>query len=115
MSRASLIFHVSNNRTGIGRRTIDVDLGKHRKGDGILPLAELRNLRRITRLLRAELVAGKPSTRKATRRVPRPSSSRPLYCGVNPQALAVLTIGSTCPSNRLRGTSSPASELAVKS
>jgi hypothetical protein len=33
---------------------------------------------------------------------------------VNPQALAVLTINSTWPSNRFSGTSSPASDMAVK-
>src|SRR6478609_4322937 len=42
---------------------------------------------------------GKPSTAKPRGDRSRCRASRPLYCGVNPQALAVLTISSTWPSN----------------
>src|SRR5690349_2021078 len=47
---------------------IDVYFGEHWEGNGIIGLAELRNLRGVARLLRAELVAGEPQHRKAARR-----------------------------------------------
>src|SRR3954454_23723676 len=47
---------------------VDVDLGKHRKRDRIVARAELLDLRRVARLLAAELVAGKDEYREGARR-----------------------------------------------
>src|SRR5947209_9519125 len=47
---------------------IDVDLDKHRKRDPIVACAELLDLRRVARLLAAELVARKAEHCKAARR-----------------------------------------------
>src|SRR5450631_1210940 len=47
--------------------TIDVDLGKHRKGDGIIAGAELLDLRGVTGFLAPELVTRKPENGKAAR------------------------------------------------
>src|SRR5258706_11769012 len=46
---------------------IDVDLGKHRKGDGIVGRAKLLDLFGVDRLLTAELVEGKSENREAER------------------------------------------------
>ena len=46
---------------------VDVDLGEHRKGDGIVAGAELLDLRGVAGFLAAELVAGKSEHRKAAR------------------------------------------------
>src|ERR1700722_11356674 len=51
----------------MGAIAIDVDLGEHRKGDGIIGGAELFDLPGIARLLAAELVARKSQHRKAAR------------------------------------------------
>src|ERR1700720_2408645 len=51
----------------MGVAAIDVDLGKHRKGDGIVAGAELFDLRGVTGLLATELVARKSENRKAAR------------------------------------------------
>src|SRR6185295_10218427 len=53
----------------MGLAAIDVDLGEHREGHGILRFAELRNLRSVTGFLRAELVAGKTEHGKAAVRI----------------------------------------------
>src|SRR3954452_8047389 len=47
---------------------IDVDFGKHGKGNGIVAGAELLDLPGIARLLTAELIARKSQHRKAARR-----------------------------------------------
>src|SRR6185295_8029814 len=44
---------------------VDVDLGEHRKGDGILARTKLLDLFRVARFLTAELVAGKSEHREA--------------------------------------------------
>src|SRR4051812_26169108 len=46
---------------------IDVDLGEHRKGDGVIAAAELLDLPAIAGFLAAELVAGESQHRKAAR------------------------------------------------
>src|SRR4051812_1522095 len=48
---------------------VDIDLGEHRKGNGIVTGAELLDLRRVAWLLASELVAGESEHRKAARRV----------------------------------------------
>jgi hypothetical protein len=49
---------------------IDVNLGEHRKGDGVIAFAELLNLFGVARFLPAELVAGKAQHGEAARREP---------------------------------------------
>src|SRR5260370_36802396 len=44
---------------------VDIDLGKHRKSDGVVAGAELFDLRGVAGLLAAELVARKSENRKA--------------------------------------------------
>ncbi len=74
---------------------VDIDLGEHRKCHVILALAERLDLFGVARLLPAELVAGKAEHRNPRGANSRCNCSSPLYCGVNPQALAVLTIRRT--------------------
>ena len=49
----------------MGLGAIDVDLGKHRKGDAVVGFAEACDVSGAARLLMTELIAGEPEHRKA--------------------------------------------------
>src|SRR5665213_2318704 len=51
----------------MGVVAVDIDLGKHREGDGVVAGAELLDLAGVAGLLAAELIAGKSQHRKAAR------------------------------------------------
>ena len=85
-------FNAQNARLGLGEilkqrmriSTIDVDLGEHRESNAIIFLAEGPNLRVATRLLAAELIAGKAQDSEPLGSSLRYSVSSPAYCGVKP-------------------------------
>src|SRR5450432_2409591 len=58
-----LVLQILIQRMGVA--AIDIDLGEHRKSDGIVAGAELLDLSGIARFLAPELVAGKSQNRKA--------------------------------------------------
>ena len=62
-----LVLQPLEQRIGVG--AVDVDLGEHRKGDVVGQRAEIRDLGRVARLLRAELVAGKAEHLEAARAI----------------------------------------------
>jgi len=97
---SSPLSHFQEFVQRVRRRAVDLDLADHGKTHRVIVLAERGDLGRVARLLPPNWLQGKPSTAKPRGAYFRCNASSPLYCGVKPQALAVLTIKSTCPSNR---------------
>jgi hypothetical protein len=75
--------------TGVGLFAIDLNLSKLGEGGFIAEGAEIMNLRILARGLMEELIA---------REVEDHDSSKPLYWGVKPHFVAVLTMRTTWPA-----------------
>ena len=94
---------------------IDVDLGEHRKGHGIVAGAEFLDLLRVARLLAAELVAWKSEHRKAARGERLVQRLKTLVLRRETAGARGIDDQQNLPLNRFSGISPSVSDSAVKS